>query len=272
MNILVKAVQEAMYIIPEEVLIETFIPKYNNYNAPAASMEEQILSTVVRPRVIPDASLAKGEHMFINLSDVKPRYTDEWRLVYEIPERKLFGKTILSVLDISYSPMVGVTGSYGYAYGGVGSFYSQDVMTATTQMVQANSAIPNVASAKVDIIGENTIVIEDAQRFSTAYHLSCYVTDNDYLNKIDPRNYPHFSRLVEYAVKAHIYRKLRIRIDKGYIEGGSEIGAFKEVVMEYADSEENYRTYLREKWAKAAFIDSRSRYHRFIRSQVPVGL
>ena len=272
MNPIVKAVQDAMYVIPEEILTEVFIPKYNGYNANAASLEEQIISTVIRPRVIPDGSIAKGEHMFINMADVKPKFIDEWRIVYEIPERKLFGKTILSVIDVGYAPYNGAPGSYGNVYGGVGSAYSQDVMTATTQMVAANSAVPNVSTAKVEIIGDNVIVIEDSQRYNSAYTLSCYVTDNNYLNKIDPRYYEYFSTLVEYAVKAHIYRKLRIRLDRGRIEGGTTIGAFLEIVNEYADAETNYREFLRTKWAKAMFMTEGARYMRFIRAQVPVGL
>ena len=272
MNPIVKSIQDVMYVIPEEVLIEAFIPKYNNYQARASSLEEQILATVVRPRVIPDGSIAKGEHTYISLQDVKPKFTDDWRTVFEIPERKLLGKTILSVLAVSYAPYGGATGAYANVYGSLGSMYSQDVMTATTQMVEANAAVPNVASARVEIIGDNVIVIEDSQRYSTAYVLSCYVTDNNYLSKLDPRYYEYFSTLVEYAVKAYIYRKLRVRLDRGRIEGGTTIGAFLEVVNEYADAETNYREFLRTKWAKAMFMSEGARYMRYIKAQIPVGL
>lgn len=261
-----------MYEIPEEVLTATFLPNYNNYRAPAQSLEDQILSLVVKPRVIPDASIAKGEHMTIRLNDIRATFIDEYRCVYEIPEHKLLGKTILSVLDVSYTPYSGGVGSFGYAYGGVGPMFSQDVMTATTQMVEASSAVPNVSTAKVELIGVNTILIEDAQRFNTAYHLSCYVTDDNYMSKIDPRSYEYFSQLVTYAVKSYIYRKMRIKIDRAYIEGGSELGVFKEIVDEFADAETNYREYLKSTWAAVSFMDNRPRYNRFIRSQIPIGL
>lgn len=271
-NILVKAVQDAMYVIPEEILTEVYTPRHNGYAAPSQSLSEQILALTIRPRVIPDANIAKGENMRIWLGDIKPRYIEDYRCIFEIPESKLPGKSILSVSNVSYTPMSGGIGSFGFAYGGVGPLFSQDTMTAVQQMTEASSAIPNVSTAKVELIGENVIMIEDAQRYNTAYVLNCYVTDNNYLNKIDPRTYEYFSTLCEYAIKAHVYRKLRIRLDRGRIEGGSMLGAFKEVVDEYADAETNYRTFLREKWAKVAFMDNRQNYMRWIRSQIPIGL
>lgn len=272
MNILVKAVQDAMYVIPEEVLREAFIRRHNGYNASAKSLEEHILASVIRPRVIPDANIAKGQNVIIYLGDIRPKHVDDFRTVYEIPEKKIPGMTILSISSVSYVPFTGGVGSFGFAYGGVGPMYSQDTMTAVQQMVEASSATPNVSTARVELIGENVIMIEDAQRFNTSYAVNCYVTDNNYLNKIDPRSYEYFSTLCEYAIKAHIYRKLRIRIDRGIIEGGSNIGSFKETVDEYADAEQNYRTFLKETWAKVAFMDSRNRYMQFIKSQIPIGL
>lgn len=272
MNIIVKAVQDAMYVIPEEILIETFQRHHNGYRPATASLEENIIAQVIRPRVIPDANIAKGEHMCIKLGDLTPKMIEDYRCIYEIPESKLMGKTILSVLSVTYTPFTGGPGSFGYAYGGVGPMFTQDVMTAAQQMVEASSAIPNVATAKVELIGANTIMIEDAQRYNNAYFLNCYVTDNNYLNKIDPRDYEYFSTLCEYAIKAHIYRKLRIRMDRGRIESGSMIGEFKAIVDEYADAETNYRTYLREKWSKTAFMSNRPRYYRWIKSQIPIAL
>lgn len=274
MNILVKAIQDVMWVIPEEVLKETFMPKYNNWRAPASSMEEQILALVVRPRVIPDASIAKGEHMTISLTGITPKFLDDFRCVYEIPEHRLQGRSLVSVIDVVFTPYNGGggIGALGYAMGGTAPMYSQDVMTATQQMVEASSAIPNVGSARVELIAENTILVEDYQRFSPAYFVNCFVTDNNYMNKIDPRYFEYFSQLVEYAVKAYIYRKLRIRIDKGQVEGGSTIGEFKAVVDEYSDAETNYRTYLKTIFAKAMFMSDRSRYRRLINSKIPIGL
>lgn len=272
MNVLVKAIQDVMYVIPEDILKTAFIPKYNNYAAPARSLEEQILAMVIRPRVIPDANIAMGQHMKIFLGDLKMKVIEDYRVIYEIPESKLPGKTILSVLGVSYTPFSGGVGSFGYAYGGVGPLFSQDAMTATQQMVEASSAIPNVSTARVELIGENTIIIEDAQRYNTAYVLDCYVTDNNYLNNIDPRSYEYFSTLCEHAVKAYIYRKMIVIMDRGRIEFGSQIGVFKDIIDGYADSETNYRTFLRETWSRVSFMNNRSRYMRFIRAQVPVGL
>lgn len=272
MNVIVKAVQDAMYVIPYDVLVAAFKPPVYNYNTGAESLEQNIISQCITSRVVPDANIAKGESILIWLGDIQPKFIEDYRCIMEIPQSKLFGKSILSVMSISYTPYTGGIGSFGYAYGGVGPMFTQDTMTAAQQMVEASSAVPNVATAKVELIGENTIMIEDAQRYNTAYHLRCYVTDSNYLNKLDPRRFEQFSTLCEYAIKAHIYRKLRLNMDRGRIEYGSLLGEFKAIVDEYSDAETNYRTYLKEKWAKIAFIDNSERYYKFMYAQIPVGL
>lgn len=272
MNIIVKAVQDAMYVIPEEILRETFIPSYNNYRAPAQTMESLIISTVINPRVVPDLSIAKGEHMSINISSVRPKIVDDFRAVYEIPASLTAGKKILSVLNVAHGLYDSAYSSYGLAYGGMGMLQANDAMTAATQIVEASSSVPNVSTARVELIGENTVMIEDSQRMSGMYRLECYVVNDNYMNQIDPRYYEYFSQLCEFAIKAHIFRKLRIRMGRARIEGGSNLAEFKEVVDEYADAETNYRTWLKEKMAKVLFMNESSRYRRFIRSQIPIGL
>lgn len=271
MNILVKAIQDAMYTIPYDVLRKAFMLD-NGYRARADSLESQILAKVIKKRVVVDAQIAMGEHMQVRLNTLTPVYVEDYRCVYEIPSSLLQNKTILTVLGVSYTPYAGGIGSFGYAYGGVGPLFSQDTMTAAQQAVEASSAVPNVATAKVELIGENTVMIEDAQRFNTSYWLSCYVTDEKFMNSIDPRSYEYFSTLCEHAIKSYIYNKLVINMGRAEIEGGSALGVFKEVVDGYADSESNYRTFLRETWAAVALMNNRPRYYRMLKMQVPIGL
>lgn len=272
MNILVKAVQEAIYEIPDEVLTRAFLTHKNNWRTQATTIEDAIIQKVIKKRVYVDAQITRGEHMNIKLTGVQPQFIDDYRCVYQIPTHLLQGKTILVPLSVSYTPYSPGIGSFGYAYGGVGPLFSQDTMTAAQQMVEATSAVPNVSTAKLELIGENTVLIEDAQRYNTAYHLSCYVTDADYLNKIDPRAFKYFAELCEFAIKSYIYKALRISVGRAALEGGSALGEIKAVVDEYADAEVNYRTYLRTTWAKVAFQDNSRRKYRFLKMQIPIGL
>lgn len=272
MNIIVKAIRDVMAVIPNEILVEAFTATHNGYRFPVTSLEDSINAQVIKKRVVPDANIAMGEHMIIPLNNIRPKFIEDYRCVYEIPAAMLQRKTILSVMSVTYTPFSGGIGSFGYAYGGVGPLFTMDTMTAVQQMVEASSAVPNVSTAKVELIGENTVLIEDAQRYNTAYNLNCYVTDENALNSIDPRSFDHFSILVEYAVKSFIYRKLIVRMDQGRIEGGSILGVFKEIVDSFSDAETNYRTYLKEKWSKVAFMNTRRRYYRFLKAQVPIGL
>lgn len=272
MNVIVKAIRDVMAVIPVEILTEAFKTDHNGYKYPVTSLEDAINAQVIKKRVVPDSNIAMGEHMIVSLNGINPTFIEDYRCVYEIPADRLHRKTILSVLSVTYTPFSGGIGSFGYAYGGVGPLFTMDTMTATQQMVEASSGVPNVSTARVELIGENTVLIEDAQRYNTAFNLNCYVTDSNSLNQLDPRSFDHFSLLVEHAVKSYIYRKLIIRMDQGRIEGGSMLGEFKNIVDSYSDSEVNYRTYLREKWAKVAFMNNSRRYYRYIKAQIPIGL
>lgn len=271
MNILVKAVQDAIYTIPHDVLLKAFVLA-NNYRTSAESLESMIINQVIKKRVVPDAQIAKGEHMMVRLEGLKAVYSEDYRRIFEIPSRLLQNKTILTVLNVSYTPYAGGIGSFGYAYGGVGPLFTMDTMTAAQQAVEASAAVPNVSTAKVELIGENTVMIEDSQRYNSAYWLSCYVTDSEFMNKIDPRSFEYFSQLCEYAIKSFIYNKLVINMGRAQIEGGSALGIFKDVVDEYRDAETNYRTFLKTTWAKVAFMDNRPRYYRMLKMKVPIGL
>lgn len=273
MNILVKAIQDAMQIIPDEITTIVFRPAANGWRQSPITIEESIMAKVIRKRVIPDANIATGEHMMIRLAGITPVMVEDYRSVFEIPARLLHNRTILSVLGVSYSPYsAGMGAAYSSIVGGAGAMFSQDTAVALQQMVESTSAVPNVSTCRADLVGVNTVMIEDSQRAGASYDLSCYVTDENFLNQLDPRAYHLFSELAEHAIKAYIFKNFFIAMGRSRNELGADLPEFKEIVDSYRDSEVNYRTFLREKWKKTGFISNSDRMLRFLKAQVMVGL
>lgn len=272
MNILVKAIQDAMNIIPDEITTIVFRPATNGWRISPITIEESIMAKVVRKRVIPDANIAQGEHMMVRLAGVAPKLVEDYRSVYEVPARLLHNRTILSVLSVGYSPYSTGMGSYNSIVGGSGAMFSQDTAVALQQVVESTSAVPNVMTARADLIGVNTVMIEDSQRAGASYDLSCYVADENFLNQLDPRYFHVFSELVEHAIKAYIFKNFYIAMGRSRNELGADLPEFKEIVDSYRDSETNYRTFLREKWKKTGFISNSDRMLRYLKAQVPIGL
>jgi len=56
-------------------------------------------------------------------------------------------------------------------------------------------------------------------------------------------------------------------MDQGQLSGGQMLGAFKEIVMNYADAEQMYREALR-RWSKIAVLNDPEAHRRHIRTIV----
>ena len=92
------------------------------------------------------------------------------------------------------------------------------------------------------------------------------LSHDEALNDLSPRTWPFFSQLVTAAVRAYIYQVMRSKIMRGALYQGQEYNIFTEMVMEFAQAEEEYRV-LRQTWGRVAFTNDRNRYNSFIRLQ-----
>ena len=272
MNILNIALDEIKYRIPMQVLMEAFKPETQNWRNVGFNLDNEILGQVIKPRVMISANLVAGEAANIFLTGIPPDFRDEYVIVYQIPDRLTHNREIMSVLSISYMPYSNNAGSYGLGPASMGPLFSQDTSTTFQQMAESYSSVPHIASASCDLIGYNKVRITDPTRSVSGYVLRVYLTNEQYLNNINPRSFPDFCTLCEHAVKSHIYRKLVIKIDQAYLQGGQELGAFKNIVDGYADSETNYQTFLRETWAAVAHMNNSIQHERYMKAQIPIGL
>lgn len=270
MNIIRIAVDDIKRKIPSEVLKVVFQDKtsgWRNANAPI-SIDEEIISKVIKSRVIVDTNLLGGQTIVVSLEGLNPRFVDTFTVVYEIPAERVMFRSIMSVLSISYLPYAASFNSMGAGMGIVNPSSMNDVSGAAQRVGDSMSSIPNISNANVELIGHNTVLIREQVRITNAYQLRCVVANEENLANINPRSFLNFARLCELAVKSHIYNKMIIAMDMAYLSGGQELGAFKTYVENLSDSEEMYGTYLREVWAATAFMNSTQDYSRFIRTQM----
>ena len=77
MNIINKIIDELRYRIPSEILNIAFRDSNNNWRQhQPISLNEQILTKVIRPRVIVDSNIIGGQEVLINLDGLYPEYQD----------------------------------------------------------------------------------------------------------------------------------------------------------------------------------------------------
>ena len=266
MNAITKALREIHFRIPNEVLREVFQPKTYTFRADPISVDEQIMNTVILARVMDDCDMVGGTETLLPLGPVPYERVENYAMVFRIPKDMTQGRRIVNVLSLNYlAPGSAITDNFT-------STYTQCGVTAPLiagQAMMNAMTPPTIAStARVQLIGENVVMVYESFISPGSGFLRVKLGYDENLSGIQVQSIPKFSKLVELAVKSYIYNNYSIFLDKGRIQGGFEIGRFKEFVDSYADAEQMYQDYLQGPWAQTAFANDRETYERFIKLSI----
>lgn len=266
MNPVVRAVEVLKYKIPRQILDEVFQPKTFYWRGAPASIDEKIMQLVVRPRVLVDCNLVGGAEVLVDLGGLVQETVNNFEVIYRIPKDRTGGRVIMSVLSVGFgsaSLMAHVGGSTGFSPGSV-----TPITLAGQAMMEAMSPAPVVSTAKISLIGENTVLIRNTSPISSNIYLRCIVAHDENMSHLQLRTIPAFTKLVELAVKSYVYNELNILIDEARLAGGQALGRFKEAVDEYRDAEQMYEEYLMQKWMKISFMNDAESMNRHIRMRI----
>jgi|SRR6185312_1551251 len=247
-------------IIPMDILRTVFTPVEQGYRDAFMDLDEQLMSLVVRPHVLVDCNLVGGTEVFIPLDGIPAYRQNDYTSIYRIPKDKTQGRSIMSVMNITFSDPTKVS-SYGVAAGDQNTFMLQ----GTQAVMDAMGSMPVTSTAYVQLIGENVVMVRDTVVLPANIYLRCILANDENMSHIQLRSYRSFAKLVELAVKSFIFSQYTIQMDKGQLYGGQNLGRFREIVDGWADAEELYQTHLTEKWAKTALMNDRESWTRLIR-------
>lgn len=265
-NPISKAVAEVWRRVPGEILREVFAPNYNNWRAVPISVDDQIISQVIRSRVLVDCDMVGGQEVWIPLEGLPNERTPEMMSVIYIPKDRTQGRAITQVLHLGYMNYVAASQQTAN-----GMFQSGSVtpLTMASQALNASyDIVGKMGTSRLELIGENVVLVKDPSIAPTSGVLRCVLANDENMNNLSIRSFHAFSKLCELAVKSHIYNRLVIEMDSGKIRGGFEIGAFKNIVDSYSEKEEEYQDYLKMKWQKISVMNDRETYERHIRIQI----
>lgn len=258
-----KAIDEVKFRIPRAILETVFLKRAERWRQTPSSIDEQVLATVVRPRVMVDCNLVGGAEVFIPLDGVPVERANDYTSVYRIPKEKTGGRSIISALNITYSDPTKVS-AYGVSAGN-----HQSIMQQVGQAVMdSHGSIPVTSTAYVQLIAENTVMVRDTVVLPANIYLRAVLENDSNMSHLQLKSYRDFSKLVELAVKAYIYNEYIVPMDMGELHGGQQLGVFKSIIEGYADAEELYQTFLTERWQKVAFMNDRETFTRFLRTKI----
>jgi hypothetical protein len=235
-------------------------------------LDEEINFKVIRPRILPAMNLVGGELAIIPLDGLQPQYLDQYSMVYRVPRIKTQNRTIFSVHSVSYLPYVNGLGGSTLGFGGVAPSSMSEIPNTAMRIMDSHSGVPPMSNARVELIADNTLLIHDQFRTTQVYFLRCILANDDNLSNISPRSYLNLAKLIEFGVKSYIYNTLIIKLDRGYLEGGQELGGIKVYVESLSDMEQLYQDWLQGEWRRTAFMNDTDSYVRFIRAQLSAGI
>lgn len=280
MSAIDNAIADILFEIPMEVLRAAFLGDRQLYTSTGArqvyntSINDVIRNKIFDAKVLKDCDLLGGQEVIIPLYDTEFWKPDNYTTVFRVDQAKTRGLRITEVLSLLYGYPDAL---YGSPSAGVGVYtgsqnqnsFNGAYTTMTTSMMQSYAPAVEIQLANIEIVGFNTITIYETQIVTNQLTLRCRLSNDAELNNIKNNSWPQFAELAVYATKAYIYNTLRIKMDQGQLQGGVELGAFREVIMEYADAAQNYKDFFRERWQRVAAYNNTLGRYRAIRRATP---
>lgn len=266
------AVTKVRQTIPRQLLDEAFKPqRYDPFrntrrydNVLTQSIDDLIKIKVIEGMVSLDLDQFAGTEDLLDLTLATHSIYDPWNTIYKFDSRALGDRNISKVHEVIYGLNVGHGST---SYGGLGptrgmlNSVSRDVSRATT-------GVGSTGTAYVELIGPNTILINDMSTFSAYSKVRCTLSFDSTFSEIKPAYRKDFADLVVCAAKAFIYNTLIIDVDEGVIRSGKTIGMFKQILDSYADQMQIYDEKLEGDIRKAFIMNDTEQYRKVLKMQL----
>lgn len=275
MNVLMQAMADIhRFKIPPQILEIAFKEQVNSLNVTAPrSLTERIMEKVIRPIVLKDLKNISGKHIVLQLTDRDIIHRTQGLnggqiVTYYIKPAAIENREIVSALSVSYTPYM-LTASKDMA-ASASSFYNNynDMSATSLRLMESATNIPIVSTAVVELVGTHTVVVRNTMHEARLYDLRCVVSGDDDINNFIARTSKDIRLLCEYAIKAYIHNNMLVDLDMGFLNGGREMPAIKNIVDGWSDMSEMYETYLRETMGRVAWQVDQTRMNRFIAIQM----
>jgi len=264
MNVISKILDEIKFTIPIEILNIVFSSDklYGNNNS---SIDNNILTTVLRPRLFIDLDIASHETIMINFLDCEILHSDLISTVIKVPNRLLNGRKIISpmALMVGYMDQSTNEGNYGYNSSTGNSILDQSLIV----MDSINNNVTNELT-EMELIADNTILVRRGMLVNVPMTLTLVISNDANLSNINVKVYKKLATMAVLCVKSYIRNNLIVKLNKGALYGGHDLDVINRIVDQYESSEEEYQTYYNEVWKKVSFMQNEKNMHDHITAMV----
>lgn len=255
------ALADIKFQIPPRILEAVFVNYSDHWRSAPLSIDEAIMSTVIRPRVLVMCNLIGGTEDTISMDLAMHTRENDYTSVYRFPKAATQDRSIVSVLNITFADPMRAN-SYG-----MGSICgSSTMMQAGQAVMNSHAAIPITSTAKIQLIGENTVMVRDNIVLPANVFLRCILANDENMAHLQIRAYRPFIKLCMLAVKAYIFNEYILEMDAGELKAGQLLGRFKETIDRWEDAEDQFQDHLTLVMQKVLFMNDGETYQRHLKS------
>lgn len=248
--------------IPSRILEDGFKTKETRYGRRRKSIDAEIRDKIIDELIKPDLESIGGVMIQVELSGLPYDKLEDYSRIYTIPHNRTLGREIVMASRVALN----VTSNYAERVPGQSTqaFTVSPFERSIQSVISSHRPIPNITNAEVEILGNNVVKINDYQNFSVDITLECRVGYSPDMIEIKKPYYQDFAELLNVATKAYLYRELSIDIDRARLEGGRELGRYKDFVDQWSEHYQMYQDLLDSKWHKILLLNDQARKQKHI--------
>jgi hypothetical protein len=242
---------------------------YNLVNQ--TTVEQGIREKVIHRTVLPACNVNGGKTEFIDLSSSKMMDLGNGVVEVNVPDTSTGGRKIISVTEIYLGSMASSAGMLGMGMnqeGTCGQGSVSDMMAGLVDNLSPNRSMP-ITYTNISMKGNNCFSIFGLNSGTYSMSAKCILEFDDGLSSISTRHYEQFAQLVEFAVKAFIYRTCKRPTQEAIMRHGVTLDGVKDDIMEFRSAWDDYKEYLEGKWTKCMAYSDRQRVTDSIRQATP---
>lgn len=212
------------------------------------SIEQGIREKVIMGMCAPLLNVAGGTTEIIDLSSAHVRNVDGGIIYVNVPDYLTGGRTITSVLEV-YPGNINRAVSNGYNFANYDPCQSGGQVGNAMNRLMVGLDNGNVQRVFTNITmmgNKNSFVIRDAGSAMFNMIAKCIISYDEHFSVIPPKMFDKFAELIEWGVKAYIYKTCRRGMQEAVSRFGVSVDAITDDVGEYRDAAREFKTFYEE--------------------------
>lgn len=258
-------VLELAFSNPNQNIVDNWSADPVNY-----SVEQGLRERVIHGVVLKRCNVQGGVTEYLDLTGSSIINIGNSKVQVQVPDFITGGRKIVSVPEVYQGSIGASSGVLSLAAQNIacGEGTLNDMLSGMINGMRSNRAIPQTFT-NIQMVGNNTFVISNCPAGVFSMTARAILESDDNLSHINPRAYPYFSKLVQFATKAFIYKNCRNKINEGVVRGGVNVDSIKDEIYGYQDAWKDYDEYFQEEWLAYMSYSDTQRKAESIRASTP---